>query len=75
MDSHFCKVGATRLNHHKVFNIKDLENKYTQFIEEAYNVKQTDMGLSDILFFEARKLKQRILSLKRLHSKDLDAVF
>lgn len=75
MDSHFCKVGKTRPNINTIFSLKDLEKKYSSFIEEAYNIEQTDKSLSDILFYEARKLKQRILNLKRAKSKDLDVVF
>ena len=75
MNSHFCKVGKLRSNINSTFSLKDLEDKYARFVEEAYNVKQTDMSLSDILFYEAQKLKQRILSLKRTNSKDLDAAF
>nr|WP_321237028.1 Lacal_2735 family protein [uncultured Psychroserpens sp.] len=75
MNSHFCKVGKTRLNTTTVFSLKDLEDRYYSFIEEAYNLKQTDMSLSDILFFEAKQLKQRILNMKRSMSKDLGAAF
>lgn len=77
MDTHFCKVGKTRPYIYKTFNLKDLENRYSSFIEEAYNVEQTDMSLSDILFYEAHKLKQRILNLKRSSSKlkDFDVAF
>ena len=66
MSSHFCKVGRVRPRGNTVFSLKDLEQKYSSFIEEAYNIEQTDMSLSDILFHEARKLKHRILSLKQL---------
>ncbi|WP_204345568.1 Lacal_2735 family protein [Psychroserpens algicola] len=75
MNSHFCKVGKTSPNNNKIFSLKDLEDKYIRFVEEAYNVEQTDMSLSDILRYEAKKLKQIILSLKRTNSKDLDAAF
>jgi hypothetical protein len=75
MNSHFCKVGKTRPNSNTTFSLKDLEDRYVRFVEEAYNVQQTDMSLSDILLFEAKKLKQHILNLKRTNSKDLDAVF
>lgn len=75
MNSHFCKVGKIRPNINKTFNIKDLEHKYSNFIEEAYNVEQTDRSLSDTLFHEAKKLKQRILNLKKYSSTELDAAF
>lgn len=73
MNSHFCKVGKTRPNLNKIFSLEDLEKKHARFVEDAYNVEQTDMSLSDILLFEAHKLKQRILNLKRTNSIDLDA--
>ncbi|WP_298899730.1 Lacal_2735 family protein [uncultured Psychroserpens sp.] len=75
MNSHFCKVGKRRPSIRKVFSIKELEDKYTRVIEEAYNVEQTDMSLSDFLLYEAQKLKQRILSLKKIEAKGLDAAF
>ncbi|WP_298760411.1 Lacal_2735 family protein [uncultured Psychroserpens sp.] len=75
MNSHFCKVGKRRPLIRKVFSIKELEDKYTRVIEEAYNVEQTDMSLSDILLYEAQKLKQCILSLKKIEAKGLDAAF
>ena len=75
MNSHFCKVGKTRAYIGPVFNLKDLENKYARFIEEAYNLEQTDMSLSDILFYEAHKLKLSITKLRNSGSKSLDAAF
>ena len=73
MNTHFCKVGKTKLTLSKVVNLKELEQNYLQFIEEAYNVIQTDAGLSDFLYHEASKLKKTILNLKHRLSKDLDA--
>jgi len=75
MNSHFCKVGNVSPNPDKVISIKALENKYTNFIEEAYNIEQTDRGLSDTLFHEAKKLKQKILNLKKYNSNDFNAAF
>ncbi|MBR9914289.1 MAG: Lacal_2735 family protein [Algicola sp.] len=75
MSTHFCKVGKTTPNKNKKVSLKDLENKYAQFIEEAYNVEQTDLSLSDTLFHEAQKLKQRILNLKSANALNLDAAF
>ena len=74
MKAHFCKVGKTKLSFSEVLNLKELEQNYLRFIEEAYNVIQTDAGLSDFLYHEASKLKKTILNLKRHSSKDLDAV-
>lgn len=75
MNTHFCKVGRIRPNLGKVLNLKELESTYLNFIEEAYNVTQTDSGLSDFLYHEASKLKKRILSLKGSNSNTLDAAF
>ncbi|WP_040282455.1 Lacal_2735 family protein [Psychroserpens damuponensis] len=75
MNSHFCKVGKISPNPSKITNLKDLEHKYSNFIEEAYNVEQTDRSLSDTLFHEAKKLKQRILNLKKYNPTGFDAAF
>lgn len=66
MDSHFCKVGRVRPSLGEVLGLKELEKKYLSFIEEAYNVMQTDAGLSDILYYEASRLKKHILSFNRV---------
>ena len=63
MDSHFCKVGRVRPSLGEVLGLKELEKKYLSFMEEAYNVMQTDAGLSDILYYEASKLKKQILTI------------
>lgn len=72
MSPHFCKVGKTKPNQVDVINISELEKLYLSFIEEAYNLLQTDSSLSDILYFEAEKLKKRILNLKRSYPNTLD---
>ncbi|MEZ4802309.1 MAG: hypothetical protein R2797_06015 [Gelidibacter sp.] len=74
MNTHFCKVGKTKLGLSDVLNLKELEQNYLRFIEEAYNLIQTDAGVSDFLYHEASKLKKMIMNLKRSHSKDFDAV-
>ncbi|MCK7591400.1 Lacal_2735 family protein [Subsaxibacter sp. CAU 1640] len=73
MNTHFCKVGKTKLGLSEVLNLKELEINYKKFVEEAYNLIQTDAGLSDFLYHEASKLKKTILNLKKTLSKDLDA--
>ncbi len=73
MNTHFCKVGKTKIGWSDVLNLNELEQNYVRFIEEAYNLIQTDAGLSDFLYHEASKLKKTILNLKQSHSKDLDA--
>ncbi|MEZ4792787.1 MAG: Lacal_2735 family protein [Gelidibacter sp.] len=73
MNTHFCKVGKTKSGWSEVLNLKELEQSYLRFIEEAYNLIQTDAGLSDFLYHEASKLKKTIFNLKRSNSNDLDA--
>lgn len=73
MNTHFCKVGKTKLGLSGVLNLKELEQTYLRFIEEAYNVIQTDAGLSDFLYHEASKLKKIMLNLKNSNSNNLDA--
>lgn len=62
MNSHFCKVGRIRPSIGEVLGLKELEQKYLSFIEEAYNIMQTDASLSDILYYEALKLKKHIIN-------------
>lgn len=62
MSPHFCKIRSTRPNFS--LGLKDLERKYLNFIEEAYNLIQTDSALSDYLYHEASKLKKTIFNLK-----------
>lgn len=73
MNTQFCKVGRKTLNLSKVFSLKELEKRYTEFMEQAYNVMQSDVSLSDILFYEASKIKRRILNLRDSNSNDFDA--
>ncbi len=73
MNTHFCKVGKTKLSLSEVLNLKEVEQTYLRFMEEAYNLIQTDAGVSDFLYHEASKLKKIILNLKRSNSNDLDA--
>ena len=62
MNSHFCKVGKVRPSLNEVLGIDQLEKQYLSFMEEAYNVMQTDASLSDILYYEALKLKKHIIN-------------
>ncbi len=73
MNKLFCRVGKTKISLSEVFNLKELEQNYLRFTEEAYNLIQTDAGVSDFLYHEASKLKKIILNLKRSKSNDLDA--
>lgn len=73
MDPHFCKVGRTKLGLSDVLNLKELEQNYLKFIEEAYNLIQTDASLSDFLYHEASKLKKTIFNVRSSNSNDFDA--
>ena len=72
MNSQFCKIGKTTLNFNDS-NVDALELKYRNFVEQAYNLRQTDASLSDVLYFEATKIKRHILRLKKMITKPLDA--
>ncbi|MEC3907542.1 Lacal_2735 family protein [Tamlana sp. 2201CG12-4] len=41
--------------------------KYKQLIEQAYNFRQIDAALSDILEYQAMKLLNKLNGLKYLH--------
>ena len=75
MNPHFCKVGKISTNLNPMQNLKELEKRYLNFIEEAYNVMQKDESLSDFLYHEASKLKKSILNQKKSHLKAIDAAF
>ncbi len=75
MNPHFCKVGRKTPNLAKMFSLKELEKSYIEFMEQAYNVMQSDVSLSDTLFYEASKLKRCILNLKASNGNDFDAAF
>ena len=72
MNTQFCKIGKTRPTTNKIFSLKELEDKYARFKEEAYSIEHTNASLSDILLYEAYKLKQRILNLKKVNVKGFD---
>ncbi|TXD81846.1 Lacal_2735 family protein [Subsaximicrobium wynnwilliamsii] len=75
MNTHFCKVGNVRPNLSKRFSLKDLEEKYIKFTEDAYNAMHNDANLSDTLYHEASKLRDQILNLKGTNPNDFDAAF
>lgn len=56
-------------------NLDQLEKRHSNVIEEAYNLRQTDASLSDVLYFEAKKIKQIIINAKYMLTKDLDISF
>ncbi|WP_299395684.1 hypothetical protein [uncultured Gelidibacter sp.] len=75
MNTHFCKVGKIKFSLNEVVNLKEVENNYLRFTEEAYNLIQTDASLSDFLYHEASKLRKIILNLKNSNSNDVDVAF
>jgi hypothetical protein len=75
MSTHLSNVSETKPKFSKTLGLKELERKYKTFIEEAYNVMQTDASLSDFLYFEASKLKKSILNFKSSDSNHFDAAF
>lgn len=64
MSTHFCKIRKPAYRLKQALGLEELERKYANFIEEAYNIKYTDHSLSDILYYEAHKLKRMILNIK-----------
>lgn len=74
MNTHFCKVGKIRLGLNGALKLSEIEQTYLKFIEEAYNLLQTDSSLSDFLYHEASKLKKVILNIENA-TTDVDAAF
>lgn len=64
MKNQFSKVGQIKPSFKRFLKIEELQNIYKSFIEEAYNVMQTDSGLSDYLYFEASKLKKQMIRVE-----------
>ncbi|QDO92464.1 Lacal_2735 family protein [Formosa sediminum] len=69
MKNQFSKVGQVKPNIKKFLKLDELQNLYKSFIEEAYNVMQTDSSLSDYLYFEAFKLKKQMIRVEADNSK------
>lgn len=72
MSLQYCKVGKTKHVLPDSIDLSQLKKRHSNVIEEAYNLRQTDSSLSDILYFEAKKIKEHILNLKKILTKDLD---
>jgi len=72
MSLQYCKVGKTKPLFPESIDLGLLKKKHSIVIEEAYNLRQTDSSLSDILYFEAKRLKQHIVNLKNKLTKNLD---
>jgi len=75
MNLHYCKVGKVKPISHKTIDLVQLEKRHSNIIEKAYNLRQTDASLSDILCYEAKKLKKHIVNLKKALTNDLDISF
>jgi len=75
MNTQFCRVGRKTPNLNRLFSIGELKKQYLNFVEEAYNLKQSDMSLSDILYHEASKIKRQILNMEASSSRGTDAAF
>ena len=75
MNTQYCKVGKIQPVLPDILDLNQLEKRHSYVIEEAYNLHQTDASLSDVLYYEARKLKQLISNLRQVLTKDLDVSF
>lgn len=75
MSLQYCKVGKIQPLLPDTRDLNELQKRHSNVIEEAYNLRQSDASLSDILNYEARKLKQLITNLKQVLTKDLDVSF
>jgi len=56
-------------------NQSKLYKQYKQLIEDAYNFRQTDSALSDILEYNALKLLDKLNRLKYLSREPLQTIF
>jgi len=56
-------------------NKSKLNKQYKQLIEGAYNFRQTDPALSDILEYNALKLLDKLNRLKYLSREPLQTIF
>ncbi|MGY0391969.1 Lacal_2735 family protein [Bizionia sp. KMM 8389] len=65
MSTQFCKIGNVKVGLKQLLGLKELEKQYKKYIEAAYNTSMTDASMSDMLYFEAKKIKQTILSTKQ----------
>lgn len=65
MEPQFCKVGRITPSAYISHNLKKLEQEYEKFVDEAYSLMHNDTSISDSLFYEASRLKKKILTLKK----------
>ena len=55
-------------------NQSELHKQYIQLVEGAYNIRQTDSALSDILEYNALKLLDQLNHLKYLSREPLQTI-
>jgi len=55
-------------------NKNELQKQYKQLIEDAYNFRQTDSALSDIMEYRALKLLDQLNRLKFLSREPFKSV-
>lgn len=73
MNPHFNNIDQAREKINAILNVNELEQQYKTTIEQAYNLSQTEAGLSDALYYEAFIMLQRILKLKASFDYNFEA--
>ncbi|MCB0463481.1 MAG: Lacal_2735 family protein [Flavobacteriaceae bacterium] len=73
MNPHFNNIDQAREKINAMLNVNELEQRYKTTIEQAYNLSQTESGLSDALYYEASLMLQRILKLKASFDYNFEA--
>jgi hypothetical protein len=73
MNSHFNNIDHARDKINAMLNVNELEQQYKTTLEQAYNLSQTEAGLSDALYYEAYLMQQRILKLKASFDYNFEA--
>jgi hypothetical protein len=73
MNPHFNNIDQAREKINAILNVNELEQQYKTTIEQAYNLSQTEAGLSDALYYEASIMLQRILKLKASFDYNFEA--
>lgn len=64
MSRQFCKVGTVTPVNKRVWNRGELERRYKLFWQKAYDLTQTDAGLSDFFNHEADKILRYLNKLE-----------
>jgi hypothetical protein len=73
MNPHFNNIDQAREKINAILNVNELEQQYKTTIEQAYNLSQTEAGLSDALYYEASIMLQRISKLKASFDYNFEA--